>query len=61
MFCLEESCATQHPYENSQGPLWYTDDFTENTFFTEWKKSKTPMEAKTPNGIYLPVVQVKEN
>ena len=30
-FCLEESCAIQHPYQNNQGPLWYTDDFTENT------------------------------
>ena len=31
IFCLEESCATQHPYQNNQGPLWYTDDLTENT------------------------------
>ena len=31
IFCLEESCAIQHPYQNNQGPLWYTDDFTENT------------------------------
>ena len=33
IFCLEESCAIQHPYENNQGPLWYTDDLTENTGF----------------------------
>ena len=31
IFCLEESCAIQHPYQNNQRPLWYTDDFTENT------------------------------
>ena len=31
IFCLEESCAIQHLYENNQGPLWYTDDLTENT------------------------------
>ena len=31
IFCLEESCAMQHPHQNSQGPLWYTDDLTENT------------------------------
>ena len=31
IFCLEESCAIQHPYQNNQGPLWYTDDLTENT------------------------------
>ena len=30
-FCLKEICATQHPYQNNQGPLWYTDDLTENT------------------------------
>ena len=31
IFCLEESCAMQHPYQNNQGPLWYTNDLTENT------------------------------
>ena len=31
IFCLEESCAIQHPYQNNQGPLWYTDNLTENT------------------------------
>ena len=30
-FCLEEGCAIQHPYQNNQGPLWYTNDLTENT------------------------------
>ena len=30
-FCLEESCAIQHLYQNNQGPLWYTNDLTENT------------------------------
>ena len=30
-FWLEESCAIQHHYQNSQGPLWYKDDLTENT------------------------------
>ena len=28
IFCLEESFAIQHPYQNNQGPLWYTDDLT---------------------------------
>ena len=49
IFCLEESCAIQHPYQNNQRPLWYTDDFTKNTgltFFTEWKKSKNQMKAQ---------------
>ena len=31
ILCLEESCAIQHPYQTNQSPLWYTDDFTENT------------------------------
>ena len=31
IFGLEESCATQHPYQNNQGPLWYSDDRAENT------------------------------
>ena len=31
IFCFEESCAMQHPYQNNQRPLWYTDDFTEDT------------------------------
>ena len=31
IFCLEENSAIQHPYQNNQGPLWYIDDFTENT------------------------------
>ena len=31
IFCLEESCAIQHPYQNNQGPLWYTNNLTENT------------------------------
>ena len=30
IFCLEESCAIQHLYQNNQCPLWYTDNFTEN-------------------------------
>ena len=41
IFCLEESCAIQHPYENNQGPLWYTNDLTENTgfrYFLYWMK-----------------------
>ena len=44
MFYLEEIHAIQHPYQNNQGPLWYTDDVTKimglDAFFTEWKKSK---------------------
>ena len=44
-FWLEESCAKQHPYQNNQFPLWYTDDLTENTGLrylksTNWKKAK---------------------
>ena len=31
IFCLEGSCAIQHPYQNNQGLLSYTDDLTENT------------------------------
>ena len=62
-FCLEESCAIQHPYENNQRPLWYTDDFTENSalgyFLYRVKKIKKSNES--PSGIYLQVVQVKKN
>ena len=32
IFCFEESWAIQHPYQNNQGPLWYIDDLTENTW-----------------------------
>ena len=50
IFCLEESCAIQHPYQNNQGPLWYTDDLTENTglryFLYKMKKSKNWTKAK---------------
>ena len=65
-FCLEESCAIQHPYQNNQGPLWYTDDLTENTglryFLYRMKKNpKIERKRKSPSGIYLPVVQAKEN
>ena len=35
IFCLEESCAIQHPYILGL-----------DTFFTEWKKSKNRMKAK---------------
>ena len=42
--CLQESCATQYPYQNNQGFRWYTDDLTENTglryFLYRMKKSK---------------------
>ena len=31
IFCLEETCAIQHPYQNNKRPFWYTDDLTENT------------------------------
>ena len=31
VFGLEESCATQHPYQNNQGPLRYTDNLIKNT------------------------------
>ena len=50
-FYLEESCATQHPYQNNQVPILYTYDLTEilglDTFFTEWKKSENRAKAKT--------------
>ena len=32
-----------------------------DTFFTEWNKSKMEQKRKLPSGIYVPVVQVKEN
>ena len=57
-FYLEGSCAIQHPYQNNQGLLWYTDDLTENTglryFLYRMKKIQK-------SNIYLPGVQVKEN
>ena len=50
MFCIEESCATQYPYQNNQGPLWYTDDLTENTglwyFLYRMKKIQKSTESK---------------
>ena len=50
IFGLEESCATQHPYQNNQGPLWYTDDLTENTglryFLYRMKKIQKSNESK---------------
>ena len=47
IFCLEENCVTQHPYQNNQGPLWYTEDLTDlDTFFTEWKKSENRKKVK---------------
>ena len=57
-FCLEESCAIQYPYQNNQGPLWYTDDLTENTglryFLYRMKKNpKIDRKRKSPSGIYL--------
>ena len=55
-FCLEESCAIQHPFDTqiiSQKMLGL------DTFFTEWKNAKIERKRKSPSGIYLPVVQVK--
>ena len=54
IFWLEESCATQHPYRNNQGPLWYTNDLTENTglryFLHRMKKNWTKAKiAKWPS------------
>ena len=54
IFWLEESCATQHPYRNNQGPLWYTNDLTENTglryFLHKMKKNWTKAKiAKWPS------------
>ena len=50
IFCLEEGCAIQHPYQNNQGPLWYTDDLTENTglryFHYRMKKIQKLTESK---------------
>ena len=50
MFCLEESCPIQHPYQNNQRPLWYTHDLTENTglilSLQNEKKSKNRAKAK---------------
>ena len=51
MFCLEETCATQHPYQNNQGPFRYTDDLTGNTelryfLYRMKKKSKNRTKAK---------------
>ena len=50
MFCLEESCPIQHPYQNNQSPLWYTHDLTENTglilSLQNEKKSKNRAKAK---------------
>ena len=49
-FCLEESCAIQHPYQNNQCPLSYTNDFTENTglryFLYRVKKIQKPNESE---------------
>ena len=58
-----KSCAIQHPYHNNQGSLWYTDDPTENTglLLQNEKNPKIERKRKSPSGIYLPVVQVKEN
>ena len=43
-FWIKESCATNHPYQNNQGPLWCTHDLTENTgltyFLYRMKKSQ---------------------
>ena len=66
IFSLEESCVIQHPYQNNQGPLWYTDGLTENAglryFLYRMKKNpKIGWKRKSPSGIYLPVAQVKEN
>ena len=50
IFCLEESCATQYPYQNNQGPLSYTNDLTENTglryFLYRMKKIQKSTESK---------------
>ena len=49
-FCLEESCATQQPYQNNQGTLWWSDDLTENPglryFLYSMKKIRKPNESE---------------
>ena len=49
--CLQESCATQYPYQNNQGFRWYTDDLTENTglryFLYRMKKIQKSNESAT--------------
>ena len=50
IFCIEESFATQHPYQNNQSPLCYTDDLTENTglryFLCRMKKIQNSNESE---------------
>ena len=50
MFCLEESYAIQHPYQNNQGSLRYTADLTKNTrlrdFLYRMKKIQKSNESK---------------
>ena len=54
VFSLEESCAIQHPYQNNQGPLWYTDDLTENSglryFLYRMKKIQKSNESENRTG-----------
>ena len=49
-FCLEESCATQQPYQNNQGTLWWSDDLTENPglryFLYRMKKIRKPNKSE---------------
>ena len=54
-FSLEESCAIQHPYQNNQGPHWYTDDLTENSglryfFLYRMKKIQKSNESENRTG-----------
>ena len=50
IFCLEESRAIQCPYQNNQGPFWYTNDLTENTglryFLYRMKKIQKSSESE---------------
>ena len=49
IFC-QESSAIQHPYQNNQGPFWYTNDLTGNTglryFLYRMKKFQKSNEMK---------------
>ena len=57
ILCLEESCSIQHPYENNQGPLWYTNDLTENTglryFLYSMKKIQISNESENRQVAFL--------
>ena len=56
IFCLEGSCATQHPYQNNQDPLWYTEDLRENTglryFLYRMKKIRKSNESENREMVF---------